>query len=98
MWQIFKASMLQVIMLISLLFLIKASPARSVILLFGPVSFSLIWFKEELLRVWSRTELGQSQLKRRLILVGTKQDSARLMHELEESGSDSIESRCWSST
>lgn len=90
-WQLFKACVLEVVVIISLLFVMKATLARSVILLLGPISFGVILLKEELMRAWSQSKLGQSQLKRRLILVGTKQDSARLLHEFEETGSDSLE-------
>jgi exopolysaccharide biosynthesis polyprenyl glycosylphosphotransferase len=90
-WQLFKACTLEVVIAIFYLFLLKLNPARSVILLFGPISFTLIFCKDEGLRAWNRSKLGQSQLRRRLILVGTKQDSGRLLHEVEASGSESIE-------
>jgi exopolysaccharide biosynthesis polyprenyl glycosylphosphotransferase len=47
--------------------------------------------KEEIIRVWSGTELGRAQFKKRLILVGAAEDTARLLKELNEKSSDSIE-------
>jgi exopolysaccharide biosynthesis polyprenyl glycosylphosphotransferase len=56
--------------------------ARSVIVLFGGISFVVMFLKEELLR-WSRqSTLGQAQLKKKLILVGTPEETARLQGEL----------------
>jgi exopolysaccharide biosynthesis polyprenyl glycosylphosphotransferase len=55
--------------------------ARSVILLFGGISFVVMFLKEELLRWWRQSTLGQAQLKRKLILVGTPEETARLQDE-----------------
>jgi exopolysaccharide biosynthesis polyprenyl glycosylphosphotransferase len=90
-WQLAKGCTLAVIVLISILFISRINLARSVILLFGPVSFLVLLLKDEAIRSWNQSKLGQAQLRRRLILVGTAQDSARVLHELEESGSDSME-------
>jgi len=56
--------------------------ARSVILLFGGISFLVMLIKEELLRWWRQSSLGQAQLKKKLILVGTPVETARLQREL----------------
>jgi exopolysaccharide biosynthesis polyprenyl glycosylphosphotransferase len=52
--------------------------ARSVIILFAGISFALVFMKEELLRLWLRSSLAQAQLKRKLILVGTAEETSRL--------------------
>jgi len=59
-----------------------ATIARSVILLFGGISFVAMFLKEELLRWWRQSTLGQAQLKKKLILVGTPAETARLQSEL----------------
>lgn len=59
-----------------------ATIARSVIILFGGISFAVMLLKEELLRWWRRSRLGRAQLKRKLILVGTPAETARLQGEL----------------
>ena len=73
------------------MFVLKDNPARSVIILFGPVCFMIMWIKEEILHSWMRSRLGHSQLTKKIILVGTQGDSERLRAELARSGSDSIE-------
>jgi exopolysaccharide biosynthesis polyprenyl glycosylphosphotransferase len=90
-WQLAKGCILAVVVLMSLLFVLKMTLARAVILLFGPVSFLVLLLKDEAVRMWNQTKFGQSQFKRRFILAGTHQDSARLLQELEDGGSDSIE-------
>jgi exopolysaccharide biosynthesis polyprenyl glycosylphosphotransferase len=90
-WQLFRASLLGMVVLISLIFLFKENPARSVVLLFGPICFGLIFLKEEMLRQWVTSRLGQSQINRRVIMVGTEEDADRLKGELKSKGSDSVQ-------
>ncbi|MGV3773007.1 MAG: sugar transferase [Verrucomicrobiales bacterium] len=89
-WQIFKASLLAVITLILVQFLLRQNLARSVNILFGPVAFLVLFIKEELLKQWLASKLGQSQLQRRIIIVGTKEDATRIINDFQESGSESF--------
>jgi exopolysaccharide biosynthesis polyprenyl glycosylphosphotransferase len=89
-WQLFKASFVGTVVLILLAFLFKQNPARSVIILFGPLAFFLVLIKEELLRQWVQSRLGQAQLRRRVILVGSEEDCQRLDKDLGR-GAESIQ-------
>jgi exopolysaccharide biosynthesis polyprenyl glycosylphosphotransferase len=86
-WQLFKASFLMVIVVISVMFLTRDLLSRSVIILSGGISFFLVLMKEELIRKWIQSKAGE-QLKKRVILVGTPEDSERLTHEMERSHGD----------
>lgn len=90
-WPLLKACALAALGLILVMFTLRIQLARSVILLFGGVSFLLILGKEELMRAWAGTKLGQAQLKKRLLLVGATEDTARLAQDLREKSRDSIE-------
>ena len=90
-WQLFKATVLAEVILVFIVFVMKDNPARSVIILFGPVCFAFMFLKEEVVRSWTRSRLGKSQLTRRVIVVGTKEDTTRLRLELDRSGSDTTE-------
>jgi exopolysaccharide biosynthesis polyprenyl glycosylphosphotransferase len=90
-WQLLKASFLAMVVMVSVIFLFKEIPARSVVLLFGPISFGLVFLKEELMRQWITSRLGQSQLSRRVILIGTAEDATRLQEELRARGAESVE-------
>ena len=81
-WQLLRASFLAMMVLITLLFLFKENPARSVVFLFGPISVLLVYLKEELFRQWLQSRMGQAQLSRRLILVGSNEDCERLAPDL----------------
>lgn len=90
-WQVFKASVLAVIVAISCLYFTRKDSARTVVLLFGPMIFCLIMLKEELVRRWMESKAGQAQFKKRFILVGTSEDAARLRTHLAQVQGESIE-------
>jgi exopolysaccharide biosynthesis polyprenyl glycosylphosphotransferase len=90
-WPLLRACVLAVVGAILVLFLMRVQLARSVIILFGAISFLLIFFKEELIRTWVRTEFGSAQVRKRLILAGTAEDTARLSQELGANSGDNIE-------
>ncbi len=81
-WQLLRASFLAMLVLISLLFVLKENPARSVVFLFWPISVCLVYLKEELLRQWLQSRVGKAQLTKRLILVGSDEDCDRVAAEL----------------
>src|SRR5687767_3049205 len=82
-WQLTRAALLAVIVLVSLLFFFfKELRARSVVVLFVPAVVLLVGMKEELLRQWVKSRFGQTQLLKRLILVGSEEDCTRVMPEL----------------
>ncbi|MEW6302363.1 MAG: sugar transferase [Verrucomicrobiota bacterium] len=90
-WQLFKACVFGVIGVILVMFLLRIQLSRGVIILFGGASFLLVYGKEELIRIWSATDLGRDQWKKRVILVGSDEDTARLRREVEQSGHHGIE-------
>ncbi len=90
-WQLLKACSLLVIGLILVMFFLKILLARSVIILFGGISFLLVIAKEELIRGWLASKVAQSQMKKRLILVGTQEDTGRLRRDLEKQASHDID-------
>ena len=81
-WQLLRASFLAMVVLVTLLFLFKENPARSVIFFFGPISCLMVFLKEEILRQWVQSRLGQAQMSRRFILVGSPEDCNRIAQEL----------------
>ncbi len=91
-WQLCSASGLSVLIVITaLFFLTKDELSRWVPILFGMISFVLIMIKEELVRRWLESKLGQAQFQRRFILVGTKEDTIRFKAELAKSSQDEVQ-------
>jgi exopolysaccharide biosynthesis polyprenyl glycosylphosphotransferase len=89
--QLFWGSMWTVVLLILISFFFRLQPARGVILMFGPVSFMLLVVKEEIIRRWVTSGLGQAQLRRRLILVGATEDTEKVRREMVEPATMSLE-------
>ena len=83
-WVLGKSAAILTLATVSLLFLKKEELARSVIILFGAFGFGMVLLKEELVRRWAATELGQEQLRRRLVVIGEPDETGKVVDELAE--------------
>src|SRR6185369_14641875 len=86
-WQILKGCAFTTCGLILLLFCFKMLAgymARWIVVWFGGLSFVLLVIKEEILRVIARSRIGQEQYRRRFLLVGTGEETSRMLGELNE--------------
>ena len=91
-WSLLKSCALLSLSVIFVVFFSKTDLiARSVVVYFGAISFGLIYLKEEFVRWGYENKLGQQQIKRRLLLVGTKEDTARLRADLKLKAEQEIE-------
>ena len=91
-WLLFKGCLIATVTVILVMFLFRMGDlARSVILLFGGISFGLVFLKDELLRAYYRSQLGQSQNQKRVILVGAAEDTARMKDEIQDKAQESME-------
>jgi exopolysaccharide biosynthesis polyprenyl glycosylphosphotransferase len=77
-WQLAKACTISAIFLILMDFMLRLNGARGVYVLFGCCSFGLMMLKGELFRWAYQSKLGQAQFKRRIILIGTAEDTRQL--------------------
>jgi exopolysaccharide biosynthesis polyprenyl glycosylphosphotransferase len=92
-WSLSKGCFIVTIGLVLLLFLFKQTPnaPRGVMIFFGIIGFSLVWAKEELLRLALSSRLAKAQYRRRIIIAGTPSEIIRLRRMLQSRGDDSIE-------
>ncbi len=91
-WILFKSCLLITIGVILVMFLFKMfTLARAVPILFGVIAFITVFLKEELLRWGYKSKFAQSQLKRRVILVGARGDTSRMRDDLNQNGADNME-------
>jgi len=76
-----------------LLWVARVGPqvGRSVVILFGPVSFVMLLLKEEAVRRWRKAGATAGQLKKSLLLVGTPAETARMREHLRGGGEDHLE-------
>jgi exopolysaccharide biosynthesis polyprenyl glycosylphosphotransferase len=90
-WPLFKASVISAVGLIIVLFFSRLDLARSVAILFGAISFVLVFLREELTQTGLRIRFAQSQFKRRFILVGAQEDTAQMRAELKMQPAEGME-------
>jgi len=90
-WLLFKGCCVVSLGLVLALFVFRADIARWVIVWFGALSFLLVFAKEEFLLWILRSRLARSQYRRRFILVGSKEETARMRADLKNKSHDSIE-------
>ncbi len=90
-WILFRSCVVVSFGIIFVLFLFKMQLARSVVILFGTVSFVLVLISEEIVRVAYQSRFGQKQLRRSFILVGAPEDTSRTMLELRSKRNEEIE-------
>jgi len=83
-WQLFTGCVWSVVGIIIVIWIMREGQniARTVIFLFGAISFLLVLVKEEALRSWRQSKLGLAQSLRKLILVGTPEETSRMRTEL----------------
>lgn len=91
-WPLLKAcSILSVAVIFAVFFAKAEGIARSVVVFFGAVSFVLIYLKEEFVRWGYRSKIAQLDIKRRVVLIGTKEDTTRVRADLKAKGNDEVE-------
>jgi exopolysaccharide biosynthesis polyprenyl glycosylphosphotransferase len=84
-WLLFKGCAYAIVALTVVIFVVRQGHlvARSVVLLFGPLAFLLLEAKEEVSRGWRRVWSRQTHLRKRLILLGSPEDTQRIESDLK---------------
>jgi exopolysaccharide biosynthesis polyprenyl glycosylphosphotransferase len=81
-WSLLKSCVVSSLALILVLFLVQAGFPRTVMFWFGVTAFTLVFLKEEILRVVFKSEIAQAQIVRHFVLVGTSAETAKMKREL----------------
>jgi len=91
-WILFKGCFFISIGLVLTMFLFQIPPvARWVVIWFGVSSFGLVFAKEEVFWWFVSSKLAQEQYRRRVILVGASEETARMEAELKSKSAPEIE-------
>lgn len=90
-WMVFKSVMFMVLGLIIVLFFARLIIARSAVIWFGAVAFVVLIAKEEMMRFAIQSRWGRSQFRRRLLLIGPPEETARMISELRAKAHEEIE-------
>jgi len=90
-WLLFKGCLFTTLGLILALFLFRSGIARLVTVLFGAISFVLLFVKEEALRRAFRSELAREQYRRRFLLVGSREETTIMRAELKTKSPEAMD-------
>ncbi|MFZ1074341.1 MAG: sugar transferase [Verrucomicrobiia bacterium] len=90
-WPLFKGCVLITIGLVFALYALHLNIPRWVMVWFGGLSFAVVYLKEEILCSVYKSKLAQAQYKRRFILVGARNEIARMRQQLEKQADEGIE-------
>jgi exopolysaccharide biosynthesis polyprenyl glycosylphosphotransferase len=90
-WPLLKGCVLITGGLVLAVYALHLNMPRWVVVWFGCLSFALVYLKEEILSSVYKSKLAQAQNKRRFILVGARNEIARLHRELEKQAIEGIE-------
>lgn len=90
-WLLFKGCLFTTLGLIFTLFLFHSGIARLVTVLFGAISFLLLYAKEEILLRAFRSELARAQYRRRFLLVGSTEETAHVRSELRHKSPEAMD-------
>jgi exopolysaccharide biosynthesis polyprenyl glycosylphosphotransferase len=92
-WILFKGCFYTTLAGVLTMYLLRPDPplARGVVIWFGFISFCLVFAKEGLLRWAVSTRMAKAQYRRRLILVGARDEISRMESELNSKSAEEIE-------
>ncbi len=89
-WPLLKGCSLATVCLILAIYAFHLVLPRGVATFFGIISFVLIYFKEEVLRLALKSKFAQKQYKRRFALVGSSKEIEKMCHDLEGGRDETI--------
>ncbi|HEX3856627.1 MAG TPA: sugar transferase [Verrucomicrobiae bacterium] len=90
-WPLFKGCVITTIGLVLAMWAFRFVTPRGMMIFFAVISFSLVYVKEEVVRLALRSRMIQSQSRRRFVLVGTSREIARMRAELKQHTDASVE-------
>src|SRR6185295_3848201 len=82
-WPLFKGCAYLTLGLVFVLFFVRFSAARGVMVMFGFISFILVWAKEEIFRFVYHGKISLSQYQRRVLLVGPAEETVRIQAQVK---------------
>lgn len=89
-WALARGCAFTTIGMVLVMYGVRISPPRGVMIFFGVFSFGLIWLKEEILRAILHSKFARAQFRRNFLLIGTPGENARLQREINDQHSGNV--------
>ncbi|HEY1789574.1 MAG TPA: sugar transferase [Verrucomicrobiae bacterium] len=90
-WPLLRGCIVATLGLIVVAYVFHLQVARIIVIVFGCISFCGVFLKEELVRLFLKSNVAQSQYRRRFIIAGTDKEIIKTRHELEALGDKGVE-------
>jgi exopolysaccharide biosynthesis polyprenyl glycosylphosphotransferase len=90
-WKLFKGSFVTTIALILFTFFLKEQPSRGVFVLFGFVSFAIVFISEEISRAYYKKRINRADLRQKFVLIGAPEDTRDIRSRIQDGHDDQIE-------
>ena len=90
-WPLLRGCALATVGLIVAQYIFHLVVARGIMISFGCISFCAIFLKEELLRLFLKSKMAQSQYRRRFIIAASDQEIGRMRREIQSKGDEGVE-------
>ena len=90
-WALFKGCLFISLGLTLALFFSRMQIARLVPVGFGVIAFCLVLLKEEMLSAAFKSQFAQNQFRRRFLLLGTREETARMREEIKQRPESGVE-------
>lgn len=90
-WPLLRGCVFATLGLILVAYVFHLQVARIVMVAFGCIAFCSVFLKEELIRIFLRSKMAQSQYRRRFILAGTGNEISKMRGEISAQGDEGIE-------
>ncbi|HEX3628453.1 MAG TPA: sugar transferase [Verrucomicrobiae bacterium] len=90
-WPLLKGCAVATLGLIAVGYVFQLQVARTIMIAFGCISFFAVFAKEEIVRLFLKSKMAQSQYRRRFIVAGNDKEIAKMRQEIEAQGDEGIE-------
>jgi exopolysaccharide biosynthesis polyprenyl glycosylphosphotransferase len=90
-WPLLKGCAVVTLGVVLVAYVFHLQVPRIAVIGFGCISFCAMFFKEELVRLFLKSKMAQSQYRRHFIIAGTENEIAKMRHEIEALGNEGID-------
>jgi exopolysaccharide biosynthesis polyprenyl glycosylphosphotransferase len=90
-WPLLRGCAFATLGLIVVAYVFHLQVARIVMISFGCISFCAVFLKEELVRLFLKSKMAQSQYRRRFIIAGSDKEIIKMRQEIKALGDEGIE-------
>jgi exopolysaccharide biosynthesis polyprenyl glycosylphosphotransferase len=90
-WPLLRGCFFATLGLIVVAYVFHLMVARIIMVVFGCISFCAVLSKEELVRLFLKSKMAQSQYRRSFIIAGSDKELVKMRHEIEALKDDGVE-------